>query len=266
MKTKTNKSGLLFFLAITGFIFLSGSSYAQQKTEDQAKSKKTITIHVTKEIDGNTVVLDTIIITDGDFDADAFLEEKGVMDNMPEAGRRMKRDIVIRHPGSHEYNRYENDNEGNMPDTMRIEDNREIAFNDNFDMPDFSHDFYGMPFNDNYTLPEIFSNMQAPQLEAMIERLARSYGLDNMLPFGDLKQVVVKKRHHGKKVIITFEDRDGENDNQRHEYRNEDRIMNNRNTNNNREERVIIRGNSGERDGTNDNSPVEKKVIIIKKK
>ena len=204
MKTRISFSILSF--ALFGFIIFPFNSFAQQKSDDQAKDKKTITIHITKEVDGNTVVIDTTIVTDGDFDADAFLEEKGVINDMPEGSRNVEKHIIIRHPDSKEFGWSESD--GNSPDTIIINDDKVFSFNDQFDMPAPPVYHGEMPFDFNFNMPQEFHHFQGPQFEDMLEGMARSFGLENVMPFGEMKQVVVKKKRNGKKVIITFEDRD----------------------------------------------------------
>lgn len=41
----------------------------------------------------------------------------------------------------------------------------------------------------------------------MMQCILRTMSLGNVIPFGEMKQVFVKKKRNGKKVIITFEDR-----------------------------------------------------------
>ncbi|MDO9255871.1 MAG: hypothetical protein Q7U54_10195 [Bacteroidales bacterium] len=256
MKTFTIKSFFLLAFAAVGFLLLPGRSFAQQKTDDQAKGKKTITIHITKEIDGNTVVIDTTVITDGDFDADAFLEEKGVLNDMPETGNNIEKHIIIRHPGSQEFSW--NDSDDNSPDTIIInddksfiiDDDKTLLFDDKFDMPFPPNS--GMPFN--FKMPKEFRHFDGQQFENMLEGMARSFGLENVMPFGEMKKVVVKKKHNGKKVIITFEDREVSRDGHRHGNKKEKRIIIQQNGEQGmaprNEERVII-----------DGQPVENVVI-----
>jgi hypothetical protein len=244
MKTNTLKSFFLLAFAAAGFMLLPGRSFAQQKTEDQAKSKKTITIHITKEVDGNTVVIDTTVVTDGEFDADAFLEEKGVLNDMPEKGKNIEKQIIIRHPGSQEFNW--SDSDDSTPDTIIINEDKSLLFDDKFDMPFPPNS--GMPFN--FNMPKTFPHFDSKQIEAIMEGMARSIGLENVTPFGEMKQVVVKKKHNGKKVIITFKDRDGNDDDNRHGNKKEERIIIHRNSDQGmaprNEDREIIDGQPGE--------------------
>lgn len=244
MNTKSIPALSLLSFAAAIFLLLPFSSYAQQKQEDQANDKKTITIHITKEVDGKTVVIDTTVVTDGDFDADAFLEEKGVMNDVPEAGKNIEKHIIIRRPGLREFSW--NNSDDNIPDTIIINDDKSLLFDDKFDRsfpPDSE-----MPYD--FRMPRGFRHMQGPQFEDILENMARSMGLEDIMPFGEMKQVVVKKKHNGKKVIITFEDRegnkkDGGRGNKKEQkviiYRNDDQGMAPRN-----EERVIIDGKPGE--------------------
>jgi putative transposon-encoded protein len=255
MKTITTKSFFLLAFAAAGFLLLPGRSFAQQKTEDQAKSKKTITIHVTKEVDGNTVVIDTTVVTDGDFDADAFLEEKGVLDDLPEIENNVEKHIIIRHPGSQEFSW--NDSDNKAPDTIIINEDKSLLFDDKFDMPFPPNS--GMPFN--FNMPETLPHFDSKQIEEILEGMARSIGLENVTPFGEMKQVVVKKKHNGKKVIITFKDREGSSDEYRHGNKKEERIIIHRNSDQgmapSNEDREIIDGKTG---GKFSNSPQCKKT------
>lgn len=248
MKSKNTNQFFLLALAIAGFMVLSGSSFAQQKPDDQAKSKKTITIHVTKEVDGNTIVIDTTVVTDGDFDVDAFLDEKGIRNDMPEGLSNIDEDIVMRHPGEEEFNLSESDD--NLPDTIVIDNDREIVFNDRFDMPAPPPPHPGMDFDYNFNMPQEFSHMERPQFEDILQGMFRSFGLEDVMPFGEMKQVVVKKKHNGKKVIITFEDRDGEKSERSYGNNKKERVIIYNNGDQSKapqyEERVIIDRNPGE--------------------
>ncbi len=223
---RTRFSFFLFSCAAAGLILISGNSFAQLKSDEQAKGKKTITIHVTKEVDGNTVVIDTTVVTDGDFDADAFLEQKGIMNDMPESGNNVEKHIIIRHPGSQDFSRHDSDD--NSPDTIIINDDKSLLFDDKFEMPFPPNS--GMPFN--FNMPEEFHHFDGQHFKDMVEGMARSYGLENFMPLGEMKKVIVKKKHNGKKVVITFADREDISNKHRH--------------GNKKEERIIIRQNDGQ--------------------
>lgn len=241
---KTRSTFFLLSFAIIGMILVSGRSFAQTNTDD-TKSKKTYTIHVTKEVDGNTVVIDTTVVTDGEFDADAFLIEKGVMDNVPGSEKKVDKHVIIRHPGSKEITWSESD--GKSPDTIIIKDDQVFVFNDNFEMPSQLPPMKGMQFDYDFEMPQDFPHFDGQQFEDMMEGMARSFGLENVMPFGEMKQVVVKKKRNGKKVIITFEDRDEKAPSKQKEekviiYKNSDQIMAPEN-----EEQIILDSESGER-------------------
>jgi hypothetical protein len=251
MKTKLNFRHFPFAVAFTGLILLSASSFAQQKTEEQASTnKKTFTIHITKEVDGNTVVIDTTVVTDGDFDADAFLEEKGVLDDMPANSKHIEKDVIICHPGGgHEFSR--NNSDDNLPDTVFINNDTIIVFSDKFDMST-PPPHPGMSYNYNFGMPADFPLIQGPQIEEMFEGLANSFGLENVMPFGEMKKMVVKKKRNGKKVIITFEERDKETVEQEHgNKKNQEKVIIYKNGGQSsvpqNEERIIIDGQTGEK-------------------
>jgi hypothetical protein len=246
---KINAAFLPITFTIAGFLLFSVSSFAQQKSDNQAKGKKTITIHVTKEVDGNTIVIDTTIVADGDFDTDAFLEEKGVRGDKPEAGRNIEKHIIIRHPGSQEFSWSESD--GNLSDTIIINDDREFSFNDKIDMPPPPPPHAGRPYDFNFNMPGEFHHFRGQQFEEMMEGMAKTFGLENVMPFGEMKQVVVKKKRNGKKVIITFEDRDKEGTEQGQGHkRKEEKVIIYKNGEQGmvpqNEERIIINGQPGE--------------------
>ena len=258
-------SSRLFFLLsclASAFLLIPSTGVAQEKTEDQPQGKKTITIHVTKEVDGKTMVIDTTVVTDGEFDADAFLAEKGVLNNIPEDERRMERRIVIRHPGEKDFNW--SDSEGTFPDTLKFGDDQEIIFSDKFDRP---FPYSGEPGKQQYfhfRMPNDFAPMPGPDFDHMLEGMLRSYGLDDMMPLGEMKQAVVKKKRNGKKVIITFEDREDKQSGKSHRNKKEEKVYYYNDGGQGMispgDERVIIQENNG------NEQPVktEKKVIIIK--
>jgi len=240
---RTRFSFFLFSCALTGFILISGNCLAQQKANDQTNGKKTITIHVTKEVDGNTVVIDTTVVTDGEFDADAYLEQKGILNEMPEPGKNMEKHIIIRHPGQQEFSW--NDSDINSPDTIIINDDKALLFDAKFGMPFPPHS----DMHYNFDMPRGFHHMEGPRFEDMMDGMARSLGLENVVPFGEMKQVVVKKKRNGKKVIITFADRKDRTDEHPHGKKKEEKEIIIRHSEQGmaprNEEHVIINGQPG---------------------
>jgi hypothetical protein len=246
---KTRATFFLLSFTTAGFILAAGNSFAQQKSDGQANVKKTITIHVTKEVDGKTMVADTTIVTDGDFDTDAFLEKKGVGSDMAKKAENVDKRIVIIHPDSKEFPRSESGK--NAPDTLGNTDKQVFIFKDDYDLIDNQEPRGGMPFHYKLQVPDDYMPMPHPPFEDMMQGMLRTFGLENVMPFGEMKQVVVKKKRNGKKVIITFEDRKGESSengkgNKKEEkviiYKNADQGMAPQNT-----ERVFIDGETGEK-------------------
>lgn len=270
---KTKAAVLLISLAISVGMLISGSCFAQQETGKNEKSTKTITIHITKEVDGKTIVIDTTVVTEGDFDADAFLEEKGVFNDQTETGRHIEKNIIIRHPGSGEFSWEGSDD--NLSDTIVIDEDRLIVFNDKFDMtfPPPPPPRQGMQFDYNFRMPDGFPPMEGPQFEGMLEDMARSFGLEDVMPFGEMKQVVVKKKRNGKKVIITFEDRNEKGDEHKRGNRKEEKVIMYKNAEQGRapqkEERIISKGDQNEKivikEDADKTTPdkKQKKVIVI---
>jgi hypothetical protein len=268
MKSGSTHKIMLLSIIITGFVFLSGSSFAQQKPDEPSDGKKTITIHITKVEDGQTIVIDTTVVTDSDFDADAFLQEKGVMEDEPGNDKNIEKQIIIRHPGKEDMEWTESD--GNSPDTIIIHTHRDYAFNDNFnfDAPHAPH-HADMPFEFyTYTDPGEFSHMDGKQLEDRLQDLARSFGLDDVMPFGEMKQIVVKKKRNGKKVIITFENKDKTTVGNKNKQEEKVIILKDSNTGMApvHEKRIVVQTDPGEETTIEKNAPAkqEKKVIIIK--
>lgn len=196
-----------FCFAMIGFLLISGSCFAQQKSEDPGKKQKTITIHITKEVDGNVIIIDTTIVTNDDFDTDAFLREKGVMDDLPGQKEQMEKEIIIRHPGAKKIEWNESDN---LPDTLVVGDKKVRVFvdTDEIESPDLRHQpgmrYHYYQSDRNHGSP----HMQDEDVQRLIEDLTESLGSDNTMSFGDAKQVIIKKKHHGKTIIINFDDND----------------------------------------------------------
>lgn len=246
---KTRATFFLLSFTIAGFILFAGTCSAQQKSDDQAKGGKTITIHVIKEMDGKTIVVDTTVVTDGDFDTDAFLEKKGVGIDMAKKGENVDKRIVIIHPDSKEFPRGESDK--NSPDTVGNMDKQVFIFKDDYDLIAPPGPRGGMPFHYKLQMPEDFSPMHNPNFEIMMEGMARALGLENVMPFGEMKQVVVKKKRNGKKVIITFEDRKAYNGEQGQGNKKEEKVIIYKNGDQGiapkNDERVFIDGETGEK-------------------
>ena len=245
---KTRNILFLISFTITGFLLFSGNSYAQHKTDDNSKSMKTITIHVTKEDNGNTVVIDTTVVTDGEFNADAFLEEKGVLNDIPESGDNIEKNIIISRPRHQEMSWNNSDQE--EPDTIFRNNDTIILFSDKFDMAVPNSHHQGSSDHFDFEMPDDFSPVQSPHFEDMMEGMLRSFGLENVMPFGEMKQVVVKKKRNGKKVIITFEDRKGYSEEHEHGNKKEHKVIilkdGEQGMAPQNEERVIINGQPSE--------------------
>lgn len=248
MKTKITGPHLLVSSALAGFMLLAGSSMAQQKPAAAPDAKKTITIHVVKEVDGKKIVIDTTMVTSSDFDADSFLHEKGITDEVPAAGEKRDEHIIIRQKGDTDL-AWENP-EDKMPDTIKFDGDRIIVLRDTKGnkMHDRRHE---MPFPDDFNFQHEFPPMHPRQYSAMMDEMLQSFGLEDVAPFGEMKQVVVKKKRNGKKVIITFEDREGRKERKGEGNKKEERVIIYNNGEQGmipgNEERVIIEGNPGEK-------------------
>ena len=203
-----NKSTLHFsrlaFSMLTGMLLLSGYGFAQVKAASQPKEKKTITIHVTKEDDGKITVIDTTVVTDTDFDADAFLLKKGVGVEKTDEGKQVEKKIVIVNPGSKSITYTED--EGGTVDTVMMQDGQIIILRNNPKGEGLDPIKKDMHFN--FEMPEGFGDFQGQMHEQMLKGMMKEYGLDAFMPFGQMEKIVVKKKRNGKKVIITFVDRE----------------------------------------------------------
>jgi len=243
----------LFAFILTGPLLFSVTGFSQEKPDEQKSVNRTITVHVTRESDGKNIVIDTTIINSDDFDADAFLIEKGIDTEMHDKNHQVKEIIVCSDIDKNSKHSLHGLNE---PDTIISGNDTIIMLSKFIEAPGSPSYHHGMSTPGFHPGPEMFSQMEGPQVEAIIEGLARSCGLGDVMPFGEMKKMVVKKKRHGKKIIISFEDRD--EDCCKHnacEHKKECVILYN-----NRgecpkpcnEERVIMKGDP------------EKKVIIIK--
>jgi hypothetical protein len=268
---------------MAGLILLPSNSSAQQKPADKENGKKTITIKVTTETDGKVVKIDTTFVAEGDFDEDAFLKEKGIVTEEKAEGN-VQKNVIIRHPSAEDYKYLESF--GNSHDTIVVNGGRVIILNDKFDMP-VPPPFPGM--SENFKMPQCCPPMYGPQFEHMLQGMLKSMDLEDMMPFGDLDNIVVKKKNNGKKVIITFEDRDEANPKHQSADKKQEKVIIYKNGEQGmtpqNEEHYVIQGENGEKIIINknvvtngnektvtvkadvDNSvPVkqEKKIIIIK--
>jgi hypothetical protein len=200
----------LFLAALTAAFIVPLGSRAQQNQGGQG-AVKTVTIHVTTEENGNTTVIDTTVITSGDFDEDAFLRKK-----LADTSQRViVKTITMKQPGCKE-SFMEGREKG---DTLMVEGDTVIIIHvDNeFDRPASPPGDGEMAPGFCFNAPRYFPDMHCPKYEHHMERMMRSYGFNDLRQFGDIKEIVVKKKRHGKKVIITFEDRDEEKGQERRE-------------------------------------------------
>ncbi len=204
MKTKTAHKYLLLSFCLLSFTLLTSNCFAQAKTENEPQKKKTITMHVTKDDDGTITVIDTTVVTDTDFDADAFLLKKGVNDKQMDEGKHVVKKIVIVKPGSKSIT-YSED-ASNKADTVLMADGQIIILKGKPDLQGLESIDEDMEFDNE--MPDGHGHFQGPMCEQMMKGMMKEYGLDAFMPFGEMKKIVVKKKHHGKKLIITFEDRE----------------------------------------------------------
>jgi len=206
MKTYIFQKVLMLSMVLAGYFVSPDTCFAQQQNDGQKKSKKNITLHITKEVEGKTIELDTTFVTEDEFDSEAFLKKRGFDFDFKNL-KDIQKDIVIRHP---EFNSFSWSGT-EIPDTLRHEKDRMIAFSDKFDfemppLPDY-------PFkNFHFKAPQRNNNFNKRDFEELIEKMARKFDFEEMTPIGEMKNFTIRKHRHGKKVTITFEDRDDDFD------------------------------------------------------
>lgn len=223
MKSLICRKGLVL-IALVLFVMLSGAKFtlAQENKSPASGEKSMITIHISKEVNGETVKYDTTFEAGSDFNIDEFLEQKnlGVMPfpenksdrkfhdfrfDWPEFDenfsffpdsaefdtlvRRLHNtygDIMKRLPARPDFRwNYRFEDPGDEPEETPRPD---LRGNDN-DRPK------RIPFNDN-RIPDLMPNrFPGPEIAPFI---------GNSRP----EKVIIHKKRHGKKVIITYKDDD----------------------------------------------------------
>jgi hypothetical protein len=264
MKTKFTNRILVLSFVMAGFFLFPAKSFAQKKTDDQEKGKKTITIHVTKEVDGNVMIIDTTIVTDGDFDTDAFLAKNGITDGSADKSKSVEKKIVILNQGSEDIEWSESS--GKLPDTIKLDKSEIMVFSEGFDFETPSapgmegEPLHYYKFKSHGGMPDL----NEFQVEKMIEGMARSCGLGDVMPFGEMKQVVIKKKRNGKKMIITFEDRNEADIEREHAQKEKIIILKESDGNEAQvEKHVIIKGNPGEKIIIQEDKNTETKEVKV---
>jgi len=272
MRTRNHIRTLLFLFLGLGLVSLTVTATAQDKSGNHSK-QNTITIHVIKEVDGKTIVIDTTVVNNENFDADAFLQEKGVTDNLSEDFPQIKKRIII--PDREN----EDELEGETADTMNMEGGKTIIIKKGhrFNMPDMAQMPHPESFDLDFEIPEGPAGADEDHFNEMIEGLANVFGPDGAMPCGEMKQIVVTKKHHGKKVVITFKDNDNASCSNHHgKHKHSENVMmynySYPDSAHGKKDRIVISGRpkikiiSSYDDDKNTPVHKKKKVIVIKDK
>jgi hypothetical protein len=219
MKANPIQSLLLHpILLITGMLMLFSSySQAQEKNDNEKTGKQKVSIHIIKEVDGVKTVIDTSFTAEKEFDVQQWMEENNI-ENDPEAkSRKIEREINISIPEIAE------GFEGSFPDTIIVNgdsiflgmdgDKLKLMMEDLPDMAEMNIDkfieeegkeplhfeFHEMPENCPHFRFEGHPGFP-PMHQFMIPEL------EGLMDIGNLDNIVIKKKRHGKKVIISFKD------------------------------------------------------------
>jgi len=194
-------------------LFIAGSANAQLKPGKQKYS-----IHIVKDVNGERTEIDTTFESEADFDVDAWVEKHDLINEMDGDKRKMEKEYTITIPG------FSSDDMNSMPDTIIM--NGDTIIMDT----QIEQIFKGIPehgemgsenfFNKHFEIPECPAHSDMPGCcpshgsQGMGIMPFNGFGipgLENIIPFGNLDQIVIKNKRHGKKVIITFEDQDDDN-------------------------------------------------------
>ena len=263
---------------ITGMLILLGSySQAQEKNDNEKTGKQKVSIHIIKEVDGVKTIIDTSLTVEKDFDVHQWMEENDMENDTKAQSRKIEREINITIPEIAE------GFEGSFPDTMIVNgdtiflgmegEKLKLMMEDLPDMAEMNIDkfiegegreplhfeFHEMPENCPHFRFEGQTGFP-PMHQFMIP------GLEGLMDLGNLDNIVIKKKRHGKKIIISFKD-DVRKDCPHHSYQfnEENHVMK---APKHEQKKVVIRHNNKEVD---ENSSVQriqdgdKEVIIIRK-
>lgn len=253
------------------FLLLSPTVFGQQEPGSEKPAAKTITIHVTTDVNGKTTVIDTTVVTEGDFDADTYLREKGVTIEVPAQQEDTESRIIIRRPGQGNFEFH-----GFGPEVAdSLLDRQDFVWEtmpgENMERRIEKH--YNIPFNWNdRNFAEPFQSPGMP-FDNFLKNMPGTSGLDEMMPFGNPDKMVVKKKRNGKKVIITFND-DGKGQKNGHRRHEEERVIRHSNGhhgegNLENKERIIIKRQPGGQSLKSESPQIDKnhkRVIIIEEK
>jgi hypothetical protein len=186
---------------------------AQEQKKSTGNEKRTVSILITKDVDGKTTQIDTTFEATDDFDVDAFVKEHDAGNVVRHKNNNSDKSIVIRMPEMNMSDMSIN------PDTLVINGDTIIV---NTEINTASEGLPGMEdmgMDNHFEIPaEPFGHECCPgQPECrqgekgcqptMIPFTGFGFpGMENLMPFGDLENLKIKTKRHGKKVIMTFRD------------------------------------------------------------
>jgi len=189
-----------------------------QKNTDQPEKRK-FTIHITKEVDGKTMQIDTSFESRDNFDVDAWVSKHDVEPGAEGQMKKSEKEINIRIP------EMQMEDMPNLPDTMFVNGDTVIVnfqknkkiFRDmepgdeegefHLDMPAEPSSRPGCCSPDRRNT-ERFSDNEEGQSPELPFGAFGIPGMENLIQFGNLENLVIKTTRHGKKVTMTFRDDD----------------------------------------------------------
>ncbi len=222
MKSLINiKSILTAALTLCLSILLPGLGVAQENTDPAPKEKSVITIHISKDVNGETVKYDTTFEAGNDFDVDAFIDKKELRDLPPDAGPgkipgnpdlewpRFEEDFSF-FPDSVEFDSLVQRLQRTYGDIMKkFPAQPGFRWNYDFEYPGDEPKVSPAPDNDGNknAAPGCcpYGNLRLPDM------MPQQFPGQELAPFiGNSRpdKVIIHKKRHGKKVVIKFEDND----------------------------------------------------------
>lgn len=219
MKRIFDNPGILITLIMFIAAFSAGNyASAQEKESSAPAGKSAITIHISKDDDGKIIKFDTTFEAGSDFDVDAFLDEKGI--GMKQSRPDSDSDFEIFNFGFPELD----ERFAHFPDSLI---NDSLMFRIQRRLEDLSENFPGCP-----GMRQDFGT-EAPDESPCPRQLKRDQKrmdmpgccpydhekLQGMFPpqfpgmefapfsgYGHPEKVIIHKKRHGKKVVITYND------------------------------------------------------------
>ncbi|NVO19813.1 MAG: hypothetical protein HXX13_08935 [Bacteroidetes bacterium] len=224
MKTKriNFKSNRVLFLLCLSMLFFTGFSYAQNKGKKEDTPTQKYSIHIVKEVNGVKTTIDTTFESPDNFDVDAWVERQNNNQDLESEKKDMdhkmkdfEKQITVTIPN------FSGDEKNGIPDTIYI-NNDTVVINAQLqemlenhpEWKDFGNSGFfdkhnEMPSPKHSEKPSCCPMPGCPGMNGMnpFEGFGIQ-GLEKLLPLGNLEQIVIKKKRHGKKIIINFEDND----------------------------------------------------------